>query len=83
MIEYGMNDICKNTVVQQSLKVGNGKNFRFSANQCNEVRVTQPGECITEVTFYRDNRKYVLNNVVAPADMGIVGMAFKTTRGTE
>ena len=57
MIEYGMKDICKNTVIQQSLKVGNGKNDVYSANECNEVTLTQPGECITEVTFYRDDRR--------------------------
>ena len=53
-----MKDICKNNVIQQSLKVGNGKNDYYSANECNEITLSSPGECITEVTFYRDDRKF-------------------------
>jgi len=37
------------------------------------------GECISEVTFYRNDKTYNFNGVLL--DYGIAGMAYKTTTG--
>lgn len=63
-IQYWMNDICENTALRDGkpIPVGGGNDFddfEYTADQCNEVKLTEPGDCITEVTFYRDNKKYL------------------------
>ena len=60
------------------LKVGD-KTKKFSAAQCNEVSLSSAGECITEVTFYRDN----IDLAKGYADLGITAMTFKTSKGNE
>jgi hypothetical protein len=62
-----------------------------AANECNEVELTGAGECITEVTFYRDNKRYpsylysgyYYSAYSSPVDYGIIGMSFKTSSGQE
>ena len=86
-----MNDICENTALRDGKPIpfGGGNDFddfEYTADQCNEVKLTEPGDCITEVTFYRDNKKYLQGKDGEddfPIDMGVVGMSFKTTSGSE
>lgn len=42
--------------------------------------MTKAGECINEVTFYRNDRTYDFNG--AYVDYGIEAMAYKTSKGT-
>jgi len=63
--------MCTNNVTEESIKVGNGASTDYYSDECKEISLDNiPGECITEVVFYRQEG----------AD--IKGMAYTTNEGT-
>ena len=52
--DYGLKDMCTNAVTEESIKVGNGASTDYDSAECKEISLDNiPGECITEVVFYR------------------------------
>lgn len=81
MIEYRLSDICTGMVSEASLKVG--RNEVFASSDCETKTINTMGECINEVGFFRDNRRYYTSGVYAGnlADFGMKAMWYKTNKG--
>jgi len=46
--------MCTNNVTEESIKVGNGASTDYYSDECKEISLDNiPGECITEVVFYK------------------------------
>ena len=46
----------------------------YNSIECEEMYLSDPGECITKVTFFRDDMTY-------GEDKGIYGMSYETSKG--
>lgn len=75
--------MCTNTETNRKIQVGNGATDSASvwtSSDCKEITLGSAGECISEVTFYREDTSYSDTNGV-DYDQGIAAMSFKTTFG--
>lgn len=68
--------MCTNQVTKKNIRVGNGATISdnlWTSSYCKENTLASAGECISEITFYRDD----ISNI------GIVGLSYKTSKGRE
>ena len=68
--------MCTNVISKKNIRVGNGATIndnQWTSSYCKENTLASAGECISEITFYRND----ISNI------GIVGLSYKTSKGRE
>jgi len=58
-LDYGLKDMCTNRVTTGNINVGNAALSKsqpeWNSDNCEEITLASAGECISEITFYRDD----------------------------